>query len=189
MLFVQAFTNKLLYFGANLRGTAQYCHQRRRELRAFVEFMVNEKHGLSSFFMTGSCAEFYFPPLKRLLEEYILQSSGEEVNLAENSNARFKAIQENTHVVVSYFDLRTQSYHDLKVLKAVFGVSDYWYRYEFARSRGEIHWHQLSWREDRQPHQLLHEAREEGCDENEYAARQPLGRGKLCNDSITPSWQ
>ena len=44
-----SFTNKLLYFGANLRGTAQYWHQRRRELRAFVEFMVNEKHGLPSF--------------------------------------------------------------------------------------------------------------------------------------------
>ena len=51
--------------------------------------------------------KFYFPPLKRLLEEYILQSTGEEVNLAENSNARFKAIQENIHVVVSYFDLCT----------------------------------------------------------------------------------
>ena len=91
------------------------------------------------------------------MEQYILQSTGEEVNLAEDSNARFKAVQENTHVVVSYFDLRTQAYHE-KVLKPVFGVSDYWYRYEFAKSRGQIHWHQLSWRDDRQPHQLLHEA-------------------------------
>ena len=164
------FTDKLLYFGANLCGTAQYWHQRRRELRALVEFMVNEKHGLPSCFMTGSCAEFYFPPLRRLLEDYILQTKGEEVTLAEDSNARFKAAQENTHVVVSYFDLRTQAYHE-KVLKPVFGVSDYWYRYEFAKSRGQIHWHQLSWREDRQPHQLLHEAREDGCEEEEYAAR------------------
>ena len=62
------FTNKLLYFSANLHGTAQYWHQRRRELRALVEFMVNAKRGLPSFFMTGSCAEFYFPPLRRLLE-------------------------------------------------------------------------------------------------------------------------
>ena len=82
-----SFTNKLLYFGANLRGTAQYWHQRRRELRALVEFMVNEKKGLPSFFMTGSCAEFYFPPLRRLLEQYILLSTGKEVNLAEDSNA------------------------------------------------------------------------------------------------------
>ena len=165
-----SFADKLLYFGANLRGMAQYWHQRRKELRALVEFMVNEKGGLPSFFMTGSCAEFYFPPLRRLLEQYILQSTGEEVNLAEDSNARFKAVQENTHVVVSYFDLRTQAYHE-KVLKPVFGVSDYWYRYEFAKSRGQIHWHQLSWRDDRQPHQLLHEAREDNCSETEYAAR------------------
>ncbi|XP_078350740.1 uncharacterized protein LOC144635515 [Oculina patagonica] len=165
-----SFTNKLLYFGATLRGTTQYWQQRRRELRALVENMVNEKRGLPSFFMTGSCAEFYFPPLRRLLEQYILQTTGEEVNLAEDSNARFKAVQENTHVVVKYFDLRTHSYHE-KVLKPVFGVCDYWYRYEFAKSRGQIHWHQLSWREDRQPHQLLQEAREDGCEDDEYAAR------------------
>ena len=40
------FTDKLLYFGANLHGTTQYWHQRRRELRALAEFKVNEKHGL-----------------------------------------------------------------------------------------------------------------------------------------------
>ena len=107
-----SFTNKLLYFGANLRGTAQYWHQRRRELRALVEFMVNEKKGLSSIFMTGSCAEFYFPSLRRLIKQYILLSTGEEVNLAEESNACYKAVQEST-----------QSYHE-KVLKPVFGVSD-----------------------------------------------------------------
>ena len=73
--------------------------------------MVIEKKGLHSFFMTGSCAEFYFPPLRRLLEQYILQTTEREVNLAEDSAARFKAVQENTHVVVSYFDLRTQCYH------------------------------------------------------------------------------
>ena len=70
------FADKLLYFGANLRGMAQYWHQRRKELRALVEFMVNEKGGLPSFFMTGSCAEFYFPPLRRLLEQYISAVNG-----------------------------------------------------------------------------------------------------------------
>ena len=178
------FTDKL-YFGADLHRTAQYWHQRRRELHALVEVMVNKKHGLP--FMTGSCAEFHFTPLRRLLEEYILQTTGEKVNLAEDSNARFKAVQENTHVAVSYFDLRTQAYHE-KVLKLVFGVSDYWYRYEFAKSRGQIHWHKLSWREDRQPHHLLHEACEDGCEEEEYAARLS-GQMNLCHDCITSSWQ
>ena len=119
--------------------------------------------------MTGSCFEFYFPPLRRLLKQYILQTTGEEVNLAEDSNARYKAVQENTHVVVNYFDLHTKSYHN-EVLKPVFGVSHYWYWYEFAKSRGQIHWHQLSWIEDREPHQVLYKAREDDCDEDECAA-------------------
>ena len=71
--------------------------------------------------MTGSCAEFYFPPLRKILQQYILQTSGREVDLAEESSARFKAVQENTHVVVKYFDLRTQCYHE-KVLKPVFVI-------------------------------------------------------------------
>ena len=62
-----------------------------------------------------------------------------------------------------------RSYHE-QVLKTVLRVFDYWYHYEFAKSRGQIHWHQLSWREDRQPHQLLHEAGEDDCDEDEYVA-------------------
>ena len=132
-----SFTHKLLYFGGNLHGTAQYWHQRRRELQALVEFMVSETKGTAFFFMNGSCAEFYFPPLRRLLEQYILQTTEKEVHLAEDSNARYKAVYENTHVVVKYFDLHTQSYHE-KVLKPVFGVSDYWYQYEFAKSRGQI---------------------------------------------------
>lgn len=86
--------------------------------------------------MTGSCAEFYFPPLRKILQQYILQTSGREVNLAEESSARFKAVQENTHVVVKYFDLRIQCYHE-KVLKPVFGVCDYWYHYEFGTNQLE----------------------------------------------------
>ena len=71
-------------------------------------------------------------------EDYILQTTGKEVNLPEDSNARYKAVQENTHVVVNFFDLCTQSYHD-KVLRPVFGFSDYWYRYESGKSQGQIH--------------------------------------------------
>ncbi|EDO33521.1 predicted protein [Nematostella vectensis] len=104
------------------------------------------------------------------LEQYILETTGETVNLLEDSNARFKAVQENTHLVVSYFDMHTRSYHE-NVVRPVFGVSDYWYRYEFAESRSQIHWHQLSWREDRQPHELLHQAVQEECQKPEKVRR------------------
>jgi hypothetical protein len=34
---------KNLYFGASLRGTTQYWAQRARELRALIQFQINEK--------------------------------------------------------------------------------------------------------------------------------------------------
>jgi hypothetical protein len=46
----------------------------------------------------------------------------------------FKALQENTHVVAKYFDLRTQSYFK-NVMGPVFGVDSFWYRQEFAKSK------------------------------------------------------
>ncbi|KAL9977153.1 hypothetical protein ACROYT_G014531 [Oculina patagonica] len=59
--------------------------------------------------------------------------SGSSGSWGEETNACFRAIQEKPRVGVSYFDLHTQSHHD-KVLKPVFGVCDYWYRYEFAKT-------------------------------------------------------
>ena len=43
--------------------------------------------------MTRSCVKCFFPQLRILLEQYILQTTG-EVDLAEESNAHYKAVQE-----------------------------------------------------------------------------------------------
>lgn len=70
---------KILYFGANLRGTSQYWAQRAKELRALIQYQINEGKGLPSFFTTGSCAEYHFKPLHRLLEIYTLETTGEKL--------------------------------------------------------------------------------------------------------------
>ena len=59
--------NKILYFGASLRGTSQYWSQRGKELRALIQYKINEGAGLPSYFSTGSCAEYHFEPLHRLI--------------------------------------------------------------------------------------------------------------------------
>ena len=45
-----------------------------KELKALIQYKINEGHGLPSSFTTGSCAEFYFKPLKRLLSIYIKET-------------------------------------------------------------------------------------------------------------------
>lgn len=159
---------QIIYFGGTLRGTEQYWGRKRKELRSLVHYMINEGAGLPSFFITGSCAENHFVPLHRLLTNYIKATTGEDVDLT-NRSVLYKALQSNAHIVGRYFDLRTTSYFE-KVMGPVFGVSTFWYRQEFAKSRGMIHWHSLCWREDCQPHQLLQEALEKGLNKHETAA-------------------
>jgi hypothetical protein len=36
---------KVLYFGASLWGTTQYWSQRGKELRALIQYQINEKQG------------------------------------------------------------------------------------------------------------------------------------------------
>ena len=158
---------KILYFGACLRGTSQYWSQRNREVKSLIKYQVNEGKGLPGIFTTGSCAEFHFKPLKRLLALYIKNTKNTNLDL-NNRNTLFSVLQEHSHIVSHYFDLRTKSYFNT-VMKNAFNVDTYWYRYEFAKSRGMIHWHGLCWRSDREPHLLLHEALQKGLDGSESA--------------------
>ena len=133
---------KILYLSATLRGTQQYWGQRARDLRSLIQYKIHEGDGLPSYFTTGSCSEFYMKPLKRLIQNFKMLSNGQPINL-DHKATMFKAIQENSHLVGKYFDMRTQSYFD-HVMKRLFNVNCYWYRQEFAKSRGMIHWHGLA---------------------------------------------
>ena len=152
--------SKIVYFSNTLRGSSQYWAQRGKEQRALENFQINQGHGLPSFFTTGSCAEYHFKPLRRLLTIYLKQTSGEDLD-PNDKNTYFQILQKNNHIVAKYFDLRTLSYFK-HVMVPLFGVNSYWYRQEFAKSRGMVHWHGLCWCKDREPHNLMYEALKDG---------------------------
>jgi hypothetical protein len=156
---------KILYFSNTLRGTPQYWHQRSKELNSLIQFNISEGNGLPSMFTTSSCAEYYFKPLKKLLNSYQELTSGKPI---VSRSDLYEAIQQNPHVVTHYFDLRSKSYFKY-VMAQIFGLKSYWYRYEFAPSRGMIHSHGLGWRADRQPHELLYQAVLDNLEEDEMA--------------------
>lgn len=54
-------------------------------------------------------------------------------------------------------------------MKNLFGVEHFWYRYEFAKSRGMIHWHGLCSRENREPRNLLYQAVMDSLPDSEIA--------------------
>ena len=106
-------------------------------MSSLIQFKINEGCGLPSFLTTGSCAEFHFKPLRRLLSYYIYDVTSKQVDL-DDKNVLLQALQENFHIVSKYFDLRTQYYFS-DVMAPLFGVNAYWYRHEFAKSRGMVH--------------------------------------------------
>lgn len=122
---------------------------------------------VSPFFATGSCAEYHFKALRRLLEKYTSDTTATAADLS-NHNSLFTVLQQNTHIVSHYFDLRTQSFFN-NVMGPAFSVDTFWYRYEFAKSRGMVRWHGICWRTDREPHNLLHEAIKAGLTLDESA--------------------
>ena len=90
----------------------------------------------------------------------LLETTGSEIDLSD-SNVLFATLQSHAQ----YFDMRTASYINT-VIGPLFGVESFWYRQEFAKSSGMIHWHGLCWRGDREPLSLLHEAFESGLTDN-----------------------
>ena len=151
---------KILYFGSNLRGTSQYWGQRKKEIHSLIEYQIHNGNGLPSIFATGSCAEYHWKPLRRLLKIYLQETTGTDVDI-NDKNILYQALQDNTHIVGQYFDLRTTSYFK-EIMGPVFGTDTYFYKQEFAKSRGMIHWHGLLWRSDMEPHNLLWEALQSG---------------------------
>jgi hypothetical protein len=97
--------------------------------------------------MTLSCAEYFWPDLKRLLEKYIHLTEGIQVDLNSNINKLHQALNDYTIIVQEFFQLRVDKF--LKTIGLeVFGIKHYWGRFEFAKSRGQIHLYLLGITDD-----------------------------------------
>jgi hypothetical protein len=86
------FLKSFIYFGASLRGTTQYWSQRGKELRALIQYQINEKQDLLSFFTIGSCADYHWKPLRKLFSKYIYETSRKEIDFSNRSDL-FCALQ------------------------------------------------------------------------------------------------
>eukprot|EP00966_Prymnesium_polylepis_P329839 7385522-Prymnesium_polylepis.1 len=88
-------------------------------------------------------AEFHWPQMRALLEEYVNETRpGEAERLKDPANARILLI-ECSHVVVAYFDARVVNMW-ATVLREVLRYEDAWWRVEFAKGRGAAHAHGLA---------------------------------------------
>ena len=133
----------MVYYTKKVRGSDAYWHLKRAELYTWINHHIDEQHGAPNLFITLSCAEYFWPDIKRLLEDRILVAENREVDLDSNHTAKVKAVNDYSIVVQQYFHKRVEKFLNT-VGKELFGIRHYWLRYEFAKSRGQIHCHLLA---------------------------------------------
>ena len=125
------FSNRVLHFGASLRGTRQFWFRQKSRLIAMVDTL-----GLPTVFFTHSAADLQWPELAHLLR----------VEDPTNSTTRSKAVVENPCLADWYFYQRIVKFMEV-FYKGILKAKDYWLRFEYQH-RSSPHVHGVAWLED-----------------------------------------
>ena len=136
---------KLRYLAKQIRGSDSYWRGKTEELEAWIDFHISRGHGPPTHFITLSCAENWWPDLRRLMIELERKAGNEShVDLLEKGNfeAMAKSVKRFTLFVNDFFMKRSRVFLDT-VMKNAMNIEHYWARVEFAPGRGQIHLHLL----------------------------------------------
>ena len=161
-----SFINQITYFSKIVRGSDSYWRYKRDELHTWINHHVEQGNGMPTFFMTKSCADYFWPDIIRLVKERHFIATGEYIEISDEKKGRVKLINDYAAVVQEYFQARVVDWL-ATVGKDVFEISYYWVRYEFAPSRGQIHAHMLCISRDQSMNKALYTLRH---NEKEQAA-------------------
>lgn len=130
-------------------------HGLKREIDAIINHEIRD--GRPSFFFSASCAEYYWRPLLEHLSEYIGKCEarvGYDL-LGKDNKELYNKLQEYAHVVTLFYEERATKWVE-DVLVPALDLKCFYMVFEFAKSRGQIHFHLIAWRRDAQPHLLMH---------------------------------
>ena len=129
---------------SNIPGTTPYWHSVRFEMRIIHFFNAYMKNHHMCIFHTGSLAEYHEPALRLLLSKYVqnLDITPDKGDILEDDNAFFKAVQKYKNVVTHYLASKMEIWINT-FLGPLFEIEDISLTFEFAKSRGAIHYHCL----------------------------------------------
>ena len=139
--------NSINYYNQRVKGSSSYWQKKRQEVYSWINYHIEQGHGAPSYFITLSCAEYFWPDVLKLIRERMI-IEGYSIDIAKEicnkkSKGFVKLISDYSIVVQEYFQERTKLWLDT-VGKSVFNIAHYWVRYEFAPGRGQIHAHLLA---------------------------------------------
>lgn len=151
------FINSLTYFNKRVHGSNSYWMQKRSEVYAWINHHVEVGNGAPMFFITLSCAEYFWADVVDMLKQRI-ELAGQDSSKCKIGHPGFvQLVNDYAIVVQEYFQERVVTWLDT-VGKAILGIKHYWIRYEFTPGRGQIHAHLLAIPEDQGIYKIAHDA-------------------------------
>eukprot|EP00984_Skeletonema_dohrnii_P038118 scaffold40980_cov344-Skeletonema_dohrnii-CCMP3373.AAC.1 len=131
------YLNKLRYLAKGIRGSDSFWRGKTEELEAWIDFHISRGHGPPTHFTTLSCAENWWPDLRRLMIELEREAGNlTQVELLSKNDfsAMCKSVKRFTVYVNEFFMKRSKVFLDT-VVKNALGIEHYWARVEFAPGR------------------------------------------------------
>ena len=140
-----AYIQILRYYARNIKGSDNYWRAKTQEIESWIQHHVSRGRGPPTFFITFSCAENWWPDLRRNLAQ-LERHAGNITSAQLLEGNDFKAMQKASKkyplFVNDFFMKRSRSFMT-NVVKEALGIEHYWGRVEFAPGRGQIHLHVL----------------------------------------------
>lgn len=138
------FINRLTYFNKRVKGSTPYWFQKRNEVYTWINHHVEKGHGPPMFFITLTCAEYYWHDLIQLLRDRMEKANDKKSKECYVGSPKLTEILNDYSIVVQeYFQLRFQAWMDT-CGRLIFGIEHWWGRFEFTPGRGQIHIHFLA---------------------------------------------
>ena len=152
-----SFVNGITYWNQRIKGSSPYWHNKRAELYTWINQHMELGHGPPTFFITLSCAEYFWPDIIDLLRDRLQLAGLDASNCYVGSPHLVQLVNDYTLVIQEYFQQRTVAWLE-SVGKEILDIKYYWVRYEFAPGRGQIHAHLLAIPNNHDIYKAIHQA-------------------------------
>jgi hypothetical protein len=135
------FIEKFQYFYRLVPGSDSYWINKPADLVSWIGHHVEAGNGPPSLLLTLSCAEYHWKDIERFLNKR-RSIAGEPPLTLDSITEKVKAVNDYSIFIQQYFQARVTNFLE-NYANQVFGIEHYFARFEFAKSRGQIHVHLL----------------------------------------------
>jgi hypothetical protein len=135
-----SWVDHITYYSNKIVGSTGYWRSKKAEVFSWINHHVEQKHGPPTLFITLSCAEYFWPDVKRLIKERFAIMKQDLPDLDKNY---VQIVNDYTIIIQELFQKRVQIWFDT-IGKVIFKILYHWGRFEFSLARGQIHIHFLA---------------------------------------------